>query len=373
MPNPDLPTTSVIDSLEEIWGLAKQAAGCSECKQVHLVEISQLGSRCPHCMRGRLEAQPALLRPEPPEQLIPFTKSKPELYAILKKYTNRVWIRPDNFNPDFLLQRLIPVFWPQWLVDSEVVGYWSAEMGYDYQVKSSEELFRAGEWQTREVIETRVRWEARVGQIARSYNNIQVPGIEEHQSLTQLIGSFQTDQPVPFQPDLIGKAVLRVPDLPPESAWPLAQANLEQAANKDCTQAAGAQHIRNFNLRAGHESVRWTQLLLPVYVTYFTDDQGRAYPVYINGQTGFTGGIRLASQRKGWIWAGISLVLAMVTFILSLFSFTATPILAPLGVLGGLFILLGLVLSIFAFVLALWPWHWNRRQLSSEMGQLRAT
>jgi hypothetical protein len=363
MPTPDLPTTSVVNSLEEIWGIAYQPAGCPQCKQVHLVEASRVGGICPHCVRGKLEPQPALLRLEPPEHLIPFRKSREELYSILKNYTAGVWIRPDDFNPGTLLDRLAPVFWPEWLVDSLVVGYWSAEMGYNYQVKSSEEIYRAGEWQTREMVETRIRWEARAGQIARPYDNIRVPGIEEHQRLMEIVSDFHMDQMVPYQSDQIGQASLRVPDLPPQSAWPLAQANLDRAAGEDCARAAGAQHLRNFNLRAEYESIKWTQLLLPVYVTYYADDQGQAHPIYINGQTGVAGGKRLASQRKGWIWAGVSMAIAMVLFLLGLISLASAPVFAPGGVVGGLLVLLGLGMGVFAVVAAVWPWHWNRRQL----------
>jgi hypothetical protein len=366
MPKPDLPTSAVVDSPEEIWGLPRQPAGCPNCKQVHLVEAIQIGGICPHCVRDKLEAQPALLRLEPPEHLIPFNVSKEELYSTLKKFTDIVWIRPDDFNPEALFKRLMPVFWPEWLVDSQVVGYWSAEMGYDYQVKSSEEIFSAGQWQTREVVETRVRWEARAGQIQRSYNNIRVPGMEDNQQLTQMVGSYPINPSVPYHPNKIGQAALRVPDLSPESAWPLAQAKLDQAAGKDCAQAAAAQHLRNFNLRAGYESVNWTQLLLPVYVTYYTDDEGQAHAVYINGQTGAAGGVRLASQRKGWIWTGISLVIAAVLFLLGLISFVTSPMAAPLGILGVLLVLFGLGMAVFAILPAIWPWRWNRGQLMPQ-------
>jgi len=363
MPISDLPTTSIVDSLEEIWGLPYQPAGCPQCKQVYLVEASRIGSICPNCVRGKLEPQPALLRLEPPERLIPFKISREELRAILKNYTAGVWIRPDDLNPEALLNRLMPVLWPGWLVDGLVVGYWSAEMGYDYQVKSSEEIYRTGQWQTKEMVETRIRWETRAGQIVRRYDNIGVPGMEEHQRLMEIVGGFHMDQIDPYQPNQIGQASLRVPDLPPESAWPAAKANLDRAAGEECTQAAGAQHVRNFNLRAEYDSVNWTQLLLPVYITYYADDQGQAHPIYINGQTGVIGGKRLASQRKGWIWAGASLAIAILLFVLGLLSFAATPALAPLGVLGVLLVLLGLGMGVFSIVAVIWPWHWNRGQL----------
>lgn len=362
IPAPALPSTSVIESLEEIWGIARQPAGCAKCKQVHLVVASLVGQTCPSCVRGMLEAQPALLRPEPPELFIPFRISREEIASILKEYTHSVWIRPDDFKADILLSRLTPVFWPEWLVDGDIMGTWSAEMGYDYQVKSSEETYRSGSWQTHEVIETRIRWEPRAGQVARRFDNIQVPGLEDHKHLMKVTGGYQTTQPVAYDTEKLGQASLRVPDLPPESAWPVAQAKLNQAAAESCTQAAAAQHVRNFNIQAEYESMNWTQLLLPMYVTYYTDDQGLTHPVYINGQSGSTGGLRLASQRKGWIWAGVLLAIGLVLFLSGMISFAATPLFPPLGVVGTLLIILGLVVGVASLIPAVWPWRWNREQ-----------
>ena len=362
MPAPTLPETTVIESLEEIWGIERQPAGCSHCQQVHLVEASRIGKTCPSCVRGRLESQPALLRPEPPELLVPFRVPVEEISKNLKSFTNSVWIRPDDLQADRLLSRLIPVFWPEWLVDGDIIGTWNAEMGYDYQVKSSEETYRSGNWQTREVIETRIRWAPRAGQVARRFENIQVPGMEDQARLLEVTGGFKTNQPLPYNPDRVGQACFQVPDLPPESAWPLAQTSFDHAARASCTQAAAAQHVRNFNLQAEYESLNWTQLLLPVYVTHYIDDQGLAHPVYINGQSGRVGGLRLASQRKGWIWAGILLAIAVVLFLAGIISFAAAPLIPPLGILGTILVILGFVLGVCSIIPAAWPWRWNREQ-----------
>jgi hypothetical protein len=367
MPAPALPTTAVVERLEEVWGISRQPAGCSHCHQVHLVDASGLGRVCPSCVRGKLEAQPALLRPEPPELLIPFRISREEIARILKQYSEAVWIRPDDFKAEILMSRLMPVYFPEWLVDSDILGTWSAEMGYDYKVKSSEETYSSGGWHTREVIETRIRWEPRMGQIAKRFDNIQVPALEDHRHLIRVTGGYQTQQPIPYNPDRLGQAYLRVPDLPPESAWPVAQDNLDQAAALSCTQAAGAQHVRNFDLHADYESLNWTQLLLPTYVTYYTDDQGLAHPVYINGQSGAAGGIRLASQRKGWIWAGVLLLIALVLFLSGILSFVAATLMPPLGVLGTFLIVLGLVVGVAAIIPAIWPWRWNREQQAAKV------
>ena len=367
MPAPALPDTTVIENLEEIWGMERQPAGCSHCKRAHLVEATRLGQLCPSCMTGRLEAQPAMLRAEPPELLVPFQVSREDISNNLKSFTGAVWIRPDDFQVDRLLSRLAPVFWPEWLVDGDIVGTWSAEMGYDYQVKSSEETYSSGNWQTREIVETRIRWEPRAGQIARRFNNIQVSAMEDHQHLLRITGDFQSGKPLAYNPARVGQASLRVPDLSPESAWPLAQSSFEKAAAASCGQAAAAQHVRNFNLQTEYESLNWSQLLLPVYITYYTDDQGQAHPVYINGQSGSVGGTRLASQRKGWMWAGVLLGVGVVLFLSGLVAFAAAPLFPPLGLLGAVLVILGLALGLCSIIPAAWPWKWNREQQASRV------
>jgi hypothetical protein len=362
MNSPAFPPTQVIESAATLWGAALQPAGCAQCRQAHLVEAVRLGQPCPNCARGQLAAQPASLRPEPPELLVPFSKSHQDVRPALAHFAREVWLRPDDLDADKMLQRAVPVYWPMWLVDSDVEGAWQAETGFDYQVKSSQESYTGSSWTTQDVVETRIRWEPRLGQINRHYDNIAVPAISDHQELTRQAGAYQVAQAVAYAPPQVAGAALRVPDLPPESAWPLAQANLDKAAAEECRQAADAPHLRNFSLRAAYENLHWTQLLLPLYATYYTDDDGQPRPVYINGQTGAIGGVRLASQRKGWMWAGITLGVAAAVFILALLVSAVGLVFPPAIVFGVIVGIAAVAIACAAIVPAAWPWQWNRKQ-----------
>jgi hypothetical protein len=363
---PTLPQSQVIEADVSVWGTPLQPAGCPACRQVYLVEAARLGQTCPNCVRGKLEPQPALLRPEAPELLAPFRYTRPNLRPGLEKFVKEVWLRSEDFETDKLLQRAVPVYWPMWLLDSDVVGHWQAEAGFDYKVKSSQESYASGSWTTREVVETRIRWESRAGQIQRHYDNVSAQALSEQQRLLKLVGNYQLDQAKAYQPEQVKNAVLHVPDLPPESAWPLAQVQLDAAASAECRQAAGAQHMRNFILRADYESLHWTQMLLPLYVTWYTDDQGQPHPVYLNGQSGVIGGTRLASQKKGWQWAGILLAAAAVTFILALLFAGLGLVFPPSMILGILLGIVAIVVACAALVPAAWPWQWNRRQVENR-------
>ncbi len=367
MTTPNLPEAHIIESVAEAWGVALQPAGCEQCGQAYLVSAERTGGRCPNCARGALAPQPARLRPEPPELLAPFQKSRAELLPRLTQFVKEVWLRPDDLDAAKLAQRLLPVYWPMWLVDSDVSGHWQGEVGFDYQVKSSQESYSASGWHSREVMETRVRWEPRVGQMRRHYDNVAVPAASDHTALQTRLGPFQLEQAKAYDAAQLQHAAIRVPDGLPENAWPLARTQLDQRAIADCVTAAQGQHSRNFTVQADYDSLHWTQLLLPLYVTFYTDDNGQAHPIFIHGQTGQVSGVRMASQKKGWQWAGGLAALAAVVFIIGLVLGLIGMAVPPLVALGGVCLIGAFPLGLLALIPALWPIQWNGKQEKPRM------
>jgi hypothetical protein len=318
---------------------------------------------CPNCAQTELAAQPARLRREAPEKIVPFQVQHSGLKTIFSEFVQSVWLRFDDFNEETLLQRAVPVFAPMWLVDSDVSGAWQAEAGFDYQVKSSQDYYGSGGWQTRDVLEKRARWEPRLGQLNRHYDNTVTPALSDHTRLMARVGKLSLERAQDYEPSLLGEAVLRVPDLQPDQAWPLAKDALGQRVAQDCQQAVGAQDLRSFSARLTYSAQHWTQLLLPLYFTWYSDDEGRRYVILVNGQSGVVGGARLASQRKGWKWAGITAAAAVGLFLLALLCFALGALFAPTALVGTALAVLALLVGIGAIVPAVWPWQWNRRQL----------
>jgi hypothetical protein len=353
--NPDVtqPAPELVEApetIQHLWGVALQPAGCPQCRQSFLVQASRIGQTCSHCGRGKLEAQPALIRKEPPELMLGFQKRNTDL------------LLNDDFNPQDLARRARPVYWPMWLADSDLSGDWVSEIGYDYQVKSSQESYQNASWRTREVLENRIRWEPRTGQLSRHYDNVAVPAYSRQQELVQWTQNYRTEMAASYNAEWLGQADIWMPDLHPENAWPLAQAVLERKSSEDCQKAAGGQHVRSFTIHSSFAGLNWTQLLLPLYISFYTDDKGQPRLVYVNGQSGAAGGTRLASQRKGWQIAGTLAGIAVLLLGLGVLGLLVTALLPPAGVLGILFIFLAFVLGIAAIIPAAWPWQWNRGQ-----------
>jgi hypothetical protein len=306
--------------------------------------------------------QPVRLRPEPPELLVPFQKSPADLRPAIDRFVRQVWLRPGDFNTPALLQRLTPIYWPMWLVDGDLSGDWQAEMGYDYQVKSSQESFVEGKWKTREQIETRIRWEPRLGKLTRHYDNAAACALSETDRIVACIGATQRKAALPYRPEAFGQAAIRIPDLPPENAWPLAQAALHQTAAEECRQAAQAQHLRNYAIHPAYTNLHWTQLLQPMYATYYRDDQDRPQIVLVNGQSGLIGGPRRASQRKGCLWSAIGLASSAFLLFIYLLLVLLGRSVSGLSSLAVMTICLALGVGLLAIVPAFWPWQWNRNR-----------
>ena len=102
--------------------------------------------------------------------------------------------------------------------------------------------------------------------------------------------------------------------------------------------------------------------LAPLVVSYYTDDDGKNHPLYINGQSGAIGGVRMASQRKGWRWASILAGIAVALLLMGL-------LLSAVGLIpiGRFLIFVAILVGMAALVPAVWPWQWNRRQIPDKI------
>ncbi len=365
------PSSTIIEETQQPWGMGRQPLGCPQCRRVFLAEQEQIEKSCPLCRQGKLEPQPARMHSVEPEKLLPFKVSQGQLQAAYETFVSGVWIKPEDFTADNLLRRTVPVFWPLWLVDSDIAGHWQMEAGFDYQVESTKEFYAGGRWQSQKQIETRVRWEPRLGEITHHVDNVAVQALEEHNNRLKMTGGYSLKSADDFNPNDLGNAILEVPDLPPEDAWPLAKPKVDQAVGEVCAQAAGADHARNFALKADYTNLNWTQLYLPLYTTYYKDDEGQPQILIVNGTSGRIQGPRLASRQRGLRIAGIIAIVAGVFLLLALLGLLLTPLFPPVGIIGALLGLLGFGSGIAALVPAIWPGQWNRKQDAPRIASKR--
>jgi hypothetical protein len=342
-----------------LWGAPLLAAGCAACGRAHLVPEARAGGPCPACFAAPLTPQPALLRLEPPELVVPIRVTAEAAAPGLEAFARSVWLRPAGLAGAALSQRLTAGYLPMWLVDAEAAGQWEAQAGYDYHVASATEHYSGGQWVTQQVKETRIRWEPRAGRVRRAYANTPVPALEDHAALMQALGAFPLEVAQPYAPEAAAEAVVRVPALPPEAAWPFARARLDERVMKDVQAAAGAQHVDQAKLKVDYGRQHWTLLLLPVYTSAYQDDDGRWRLVLVNGHSGQVSGERRASLRLAWRWTALIGLGALALFVLGLLVSALGLLLPPVVALGGLLMVLSVVVGLAAPAPVVWAWRFN--------------
>jgi hypothetical protein len=145
-------------------------------------------------------------------------------------------------------------------------------MGFNYEIVSHREQFKNSNWQTERVKERRVRWEQRLGRLNRRYENQAAPALEEQEQVEVKIGRFNLKEEKPFHPGDLTGTIVRLPNRPPEDAWNEVVVGLQTAVAQDCRLASEADHTRGFKWSPHFANQQWTQLLLPIYTSYYLDD-----------------------------------------------------------------------------------------------------
>jgi hypothetical protein len=359
-------------NLSDLWGFNLEIAACEQCNWSYLLVQGSLPHHCPRCFQASLkplENQAERLPwTHPPERFLPFTVSREQLRHSIEDFAGGFWFAPDDLQASNLQARLQRIYLPLWLVDSEVQAIWQAEVGFDYQVASHQDYYdenRNG-WLSREITETRIRWDPRLGRLTRTYHNIAAPALEEHAALRQQLGTYEFDTAQPYRSSDMADLLIRLPNRDPADAWPEAIPVLRAVAAEECRRACRADHIRQFRWTAEYPGRNWSLLLVPMYTTYYLDDDKNPQPVIIHGQSGQLHGPRRASMRRAQRTAVILVVVAVAIAILSLVAAAVALVLPPFLLIAGI----GLLIAFLAGLAALIPlgiaWHFNRQQHQNE-------
>lgn len=354
--------TTPDNTIQSMWGLDLVAIACGHCGWTYLSTDSST-RLCPHCSKGKLETfeldDEHMTRLAPPELVLQYRIGREQMKQIVNQFTEGIPFPPHDLNAKNLSERVKRVYLPMWLVDGAVSAQWQAQAGYDYQVESHKSSYSGGQWRTKKVYETRVEWEDRIGQLERSYDNISAPALDEHGKLMRQLGAYKVKNAEAYSAEPIRRAMVRLPNRSTEDAFREAQEGFRTRASEDVKQATEAENIRDFDWDANYSQLNWTQLLLPVYMSYYEDDDGSRRVVIINGDSGQPSGERRGSMRRAmrlmFIGLSITAIVAVVAVVIVLTDPLLDDFAATAAIIAG-------IIGIASLIPVAQVWRFNNSQ-----------
>lgn len=348
------------------WGMRFTAVVCETCDWSYLLPPNISSRRCPHCFSATLTAvkQPLAHLPyaHPPELVIKPQVSREKATAQIEAFAKGVAFCPKDLTAANLIGRLHRTYIPLWLVDADVHALWQAEIGYNYEAVSHREKYhqRSSGWKTERIQESRIRWEPCFGELNRTYHNQSAPALEDEDEIYDRLGDFALSEAIPYDPKLLSRSLVRLPNRPPEDALSDAEPGFREEGTAECRKAAQADHIRDYRWMVEYNNCNWTQLLRPIYSTYYLDDDGRPQPIYINGQTGYISGSRRASMHRAQrLTLGI-LIIAILVFLLGVAIAVAGSLWQPAFFISALPFLLAAALAVVSLLPLYFAWRFNQ-------------
>ncbi|MGF1505011.1 MAG: hypothetical protein ACFB51_07760 [Anaerolineae bacterium] len=313
---------------------------CEVCGSILLLPNGAGDRTCPNCFRDALDpvTQGEQVVQGTPEGIVPFAIGPDEALRRLDTFTQAIPFRPKEIEEGALRQRLRQTYLPVWLVDADLETIWKAEVGYHYQVVSHKEDYISGAWRTREVKETRTRWEPRVGRMQTRIDNVPAPALDGFMQLMRQLDGFDLKRMQPFAPEHLNGAAIRLAARTTQDAWGDAEPRVQEAASGEVQRAATADEIRDFAWAQPQFQHNWTQVLVPVYTTYYLDDDDEKQVLFVNGVTGNVNGDRRDSMRRAQpralIFGGIGLAAGAISIVLALVLLLVFPPAALVGLAG---------------------------------------
>lgn len=361
-------STPTKEILASKWGIALEALNCEFCDWSYLSPEGYPNRLCPNCYNGELTPLngdlSGLPYSNPPELVAPFNMTTGSLDGSIQAFASGIPFAPEDLNSTNLKSRLSRLYLPMWLVDADITAIWRAEAGFDYEVVSYQDRYdeNRGGWISHKIKERRIRWEPRAGKLNRTYQNISAPALEESERIQEAVGKFDLSRANEFRSQVLESAFIRLPDRTTVDAWSEAEPAFQSRAAEECREASEADHLRQFSWQPEYRNSNWTLMLLPLYTSFYLDDERHPQPVFIHGQNGQINGSRQASMKRAKRAAAIIVGVAVLVFAISLLLSAASLITPPLLAIGVLGLIIALLVGAGAILPIATVWWFNRNK-----------
>jgi DNA-directed RNA polymerase subunit RPC12/RpoP len=271
---------------------------CSACGAITMLPPGQTADRCANCGSNRF-VQSKLVT----ELVDPQVVALPRIDAKEAGKRARQWLGKGLLAPDDLSLKaagglnLAPAYYPFWTFDGTLEVNWSCEVNVG--------------------TDQRPRWEHLSGSEFEMFDDVMIPGLRK-MSISEMkdIEPFNLKDLVEFKPDYLAGWNALTYDYPLSDASERAQGRIRERVTRFLAmKVAAGRQIRSFSAGGGKwVDMTYKHILLPLYVGNY-HYKGKAFRIYVNGQTG------KASGQKPRDWVKAVVVSILVFFILAVILF----------------------------------------------------
>ena len=247
---------------------------CSFCGAEVVTAEDTSATFCVYCHRP-LVIDSQLSGEFKPKLLIPFETTKDDAIEAFKKYTKGKWLLPTKFHEEVVVQKIMGVYIPFWLLDCFVYGSiegegdkvkrWSTST-HNYKKTDTYRIRRSGELK---------------------FNNIPADASKKvDDAIMDSIEPFDFNKIRDFNKGYLNGFLAQKYDLRPEDVKDRfenrARTSFIEKLEGTCGYNGG---IRIHSQRFAFKSEEYKYALLPVWLLY-TEYKGEFYPFAMNGQSG---------------------------------------------------------------------------------------
>jgi DNA-directed RNA polymerase subunit RPC12/RpoP len=302
----------------EGWGTETRSLHCSNCGATIVFAAGQVAGRCAFCGSNRVleqEAREGLIRPE---SLVPFRIPRSDAAQRFQEWLRRLWFRPNDLKRLGQLQAITGAYLPFWTFDAFTTSHWTAEAGYHYYVS---ETYQTTDAQGNPVTQTRqvqhTRWEPASGFHEEFFDDVLVcasRGVPE--GLVQQLCTYDLAELAPYDASFLAGFVAEEYQIDLRRGWQQAREQIQGAVNSACAASVPGDTHRSLSVRTAFSQMRFRHTLLPLWIAAY-HYRNRSYRFLVNGQTGEIHGEAPLSVWKIAAAVLVTLVIALVIFLLT--------------------------------------------------------
>lgn len=272
---------------------------CPSCGAEIVTTETTAASFCHYC-HAPVVLQGQLAGEWRPEMVIPFSISHDDAQRIFLDWCAKKRFTPSDFGSPAHLEKLSGVYYPCWVLDTEVDATLNA-------TAKNIRTWRAGDTEFTETTTYRLERAGRVTLDDLTYTALS----NEETELVQAVFPFEITKSSPFDMAYLSGFYAERRALEQKDVASSARADINTLSKtllSNTTGGYGAVSVDHFSAQSVREG--WSYTLLPVWVLTY-NHRGKIYSFSLNGQTGkLFGALPVSRARLARLFFGVAAVLS---------------------------------------------------------------